>query len=419
VLGSSDTDQATVTGNDPGGAPTGTVSFYECGKTANPTSCTSQAHEIGTAVSLNGATADTATATSGSFTPTSAGYWCVAGYYSGDSNYSTSSDTSVTECVDVSGASSSTTSAPAHSAITLGGTDSDSATVTGNSAGGAPTGTVSFYECGPGATSCTSTANEVGTAVTLTAGAGDTSTAASATFEPTAAGAYCFAAKYSGDSNYSASADTTSEECFTVAKAASSTVTQPKTTAIALGKTDTDSVTVTGVSGGAGGGIAPTGTVTFYECGPTTTAMACTSTAKKVGTAVTVTPQGTTDTSHAVSASVKPTATGYTCFGAVYSGDSNYLTSSDTLSTECFYVAGKPTIKSFSPASGAVGATVTIKGTNLLFASSVTIDGKAATITSDTATQIKIKVATGDKTGKIVVKTPGGSVTSKTNFKVT
>ncbi len=52
------------------------------------------------------AASNTATATSGSFTPTSTGYWCFAGVYSGDSNYNSSSDTSLGECVDVAPVSS-------------------------------------------------------------------------------------------------------------------------------------------------------------------------------------------------------------------------------------------------------------------------------------------------------------------------
>jgi hypothetical protein len=44
---------------------------------------------------------NTATATSPAFTPASGGYWCFAAYYSGDSNYAASDDTSTTECFDV------------------------------------------------------------------------------------------------------------------------------------------------------------------------------------------------------------------------------------------------------------------------------------------------------------------------------
>ena len=69
VLGAADTDTATVTGNDAGGPPTGNVTFYECGETATPTPCTSEANEVGSAVTLQDATADSAFAESASFTP--------------------------------------------------------------------------------------------------------------------------------------------------------------------------------------------------------------------------------------------------------------------------------------------------------------------------------------------------------------
>jgi hypothetical protein len=43
----------------------------------------------------------TSSATSASFSPTGAGYWCFAGYYSGDSNYTASTDATVDECFKV------------------------------------------------------------------------------------------------------------------------------------------------------------------------------------------------------------------------------------------------------------------------------------------------------------------------------
>jgi hypothetical protein len=122
---------------------------------------------------------------------------------------------------DVTQASTGTVSTPASSGVMLGTGNSDSAVVTGNAGGGAPTGTVTFYECGPtaSATPCTSQANEVGTSVTLVSGAGDTSSASSVNFTAGSLGYYCFGAYYSGDSNYSASSDTSTDECFDVTAA--------------------------------------------------------------------------------------------------------------------------------------------------------------------------------------------------------
>ena len=88
-----------------------------------------------------------------------------------------------------------------------------------------PAGAISFYVCGPSASSCSSTAQAVGSPVTLTPGATGTATAQSAAFTPTAAGTYCFYAVYNG-SNYATAADTgtsANNECFTVTGAAVAT----------------------------------------------------------------------------------------------------------------------------------------------------------------------------------------------------
>ncbi len=92
--------------------------------------------------------------------------------------------------------SSSTASTPASASIVLGNSNSDTAVVTGDATFGSPTGTVTFYECGPTAspTACTSQSNEVGTGpVGLTAGASNTSSATSVSFTPTSTGYWCFA----------------------------------------------------------------------------------------------------------------------------------------------------------------------------------------------------------------------------------
>jgi Ca2+-binding RTX toxin-like protein len=77
-----------------------------------------------------------------------------------------------------------------------------------------------------------------------------------------------------------------------------------------------------------------------------------------------------------------------------------------------------PTVTSFDPASGPVGTSVTITGTDLSGATSVTFNGVAATITSDTATEIVTTVPADATTGPITVTTAGGTVTGGT-FTVT
>ncbi len=79
---------------------------------------------------------------------------------------------------------------------------------------------------------------------------------------------------------------------------------------------------------------------------------------------------------------------------------------------------GLPTIGSFLPAKGKVGASVVITGTDLTGATSVTFDGVSASFAVDLATQITATVPAGATTGPLAVTTPGGTGTSGTNFVV-
>ena len=92
--------------------------------------------------------------------------------------------------------------------------------------------------------------------------------------------------------------------------------------------------------------------MTFYQCGPTTSPTDCAS-GTQVGTPVNLTTSGAntaTASSAAFTPSASPTAIGYWCFRAVYSGDGNYFTSSDDSSVnECFYVSGPLAVTTASP----------------------------------------------------------------------
>ncbi|HEX8833573.1 MAG TPA: lamin tail domain-containing protein, partial [Abditibacteriaceae bacterium] len=79
------------------------------------------------------------------------------------------------------------------------------------------------------------------------------------------------------------------------------------------------------------------------------------------------------------------------------------------------------TISGFAPASGPVGTTVTISGTDFTGATSVTFDGgtdTAATILTNNGTQITVEVPEGATTGTISVTANGSTVTSTTEFTV-
>lgn len=79
-----------------------------------------------------------------------------------------------------------------------------------------------------------------------------------------------------------------------------------------------------------------------------------------------------------------------------------------------------PTISSFSPATGAVGTTVTINGTNLTGAFEVSFNGgTSSNYTVVSATQVSAVVPPTATTGLISVVTPGGTARTATNFTLT
>ena len=95
-------------------------------------------------------------------------------------------------------------------------------------------------------------------------------------------------------------------------------------------------------------------------------------------------------------------------------------TVSSAVSTADFTViTGIPTVTSFSPTAGDVGASVVITGTNFAGATSVKFNGTTATFTVNSATQITATVPTGATTGTITVTNPLGTGTSATSFTLT
>ena len=111
--------------------------------------------------------------------------------------------------------------AASDSTVQLGGTVTDTATLSGND--GPVSGSVKFFVCGPNpsATACTSGGTQVGGAVTVNT-ANNPDSATSAAFTPPAAGFYCFRAEYTpdADSQYLAGSHTNATtECFKVLEA--------------------------------------------------------------------------------------------------------------------------------------------------------------------------------------------------------
>jgi hypothetical protein len=106
--------------------------------------------------------------------------------------------------------------------------------------------------------------------------------------------------------------------------------------------------------------------------------------------------------------------------GAVTSKISVTTAGGTATSPSSLTVQQPPRIKSFSPASGAVGTTVTMSGTNLQGVTDVTFAGgvTVAPIGTPTATSLKVTVPEGAETGPVTVTDPVGTTTSAAVFKL-
>ena len=150
----------------------------------------------------------------------------------------------------------------------------DTATVTGNQVLDTPSGTVTFFLCGPiagGSGACTTGGTNIGTGAL--GGTGTTATAPSPAVNtaasPLAPGFYCFRSEWPGDGNYVAplaefGGTSGTNECFTVQTITTTTVTTPSVGAAGttvFGTSVSDHAVVTATQDGGG---TPTGTVTFF-----------------------------------------------------------------------------------------------------------------------------------------------------------
>jgi len=240
--------------------------------------------------------------------------------YSGDTNYSTSTSTSVVT-FSVTTTSSTTVLSPSATNQAYGNSLTLTATVNGV-ASSAPTGTVIFYD---GSTALnTATLNSSGVATY--------------TITLPIAGTHVYSGVYSGDTNYNAS--TSSNQSVTVAKVSASPV-MTLTPATALyGGVVTFSATVTAINGGG----VPTGIFTFTDTSVTPNA--------NVG-------QNNVSTSGTAQLTTIGLAIGSHTLIATYSGDTNYSSASSTAQTVNVVAPYTPSISPTSLTAKIGGAAVT------------------------------------------------------------
>src|SRR5580658_4756803 len=300
-------DTATVTGTATGGAPTGSVAFTLCTETEPSTPCTGGI-PVGT-VTTPTSVGDVSTFSlpaAAAQTPTSPGTYCYNAAFTATpgGSYSSVWQQSDSECFTVCPAQVATptlvTTVIAPTNTTVGNSWNDTATVTGNPTGGAPTGSVAFTLCTETEPSTPCTGGiPVGTVTTPTS-VGDVSTfslPAAAAQTPTSPGTYCYNAAFTATpgGSYSSVWQQSDSECFTVCPGQVATPTLVTTviapTNTTVGNSWNDTATVTGNPTGG----APTGSVAFTLCTETEPSTPCTG-GIPVGTVTTPTSVGDVST---------------------------------------------------------------------------------------------------------------------------
>jgi autotransporter-associated beta strand protein len=469
VFGQPVTLTATVNVTPPGstsaGTPGGTVIFRDGTTTLGSTALNASRQAALTTTAL----------TAGSHT--------ITAVYTGDTNFSGSTSSAVTQTVGQASTTTIVTSSlnPSVFGQSVTFTASVGAVAPGS---GTPTGTVTFMD---GTTA-------LGTPVTLTNGQATfmTATLSSATHPITAV--------YSGDSNFAAS--TSPALTQSVSQVATTTTLTSSANPAAFGQSVTFTATVAAVAPGQG---TPTGTVTFRE-GTTTlgtgtlangsatltttslaagshtvtanyasdgnfassTSAAVTQTINKSATTTTLTfspsnpTQGQQVTFTATVAATAPgggtptgtvtfnegstalgtatlNATGVATFNtstlsagthsitAAYGGDNNFNASTSAAVTVTVAASvSNPTITSLSPTSavrGSADVTLTVTGTNFANNSTVQLNGMNLTTTFVSATRLTAIIPAANLVNRgtlsITVSTPGGATSNAQNFTVT
>jgi len=334
TVGNTITLSATVTVTRPSIAPTGTVSFTLGGNPPLASTCTGPI-----SLTTNPGPPITYTATCtfeltgpGGLSPTGVPITYTA-TYSGDANTAPSTGTNSLTSLR---AATTTTLVATPNPATLGQTVTLTATVASSAVGINPTGTYTFTLGGnvPPTSTC-----GVPAAINPATGV------ATCTFEffgP--AGSITYSATYSGDADFLASANTTS---LTSNKAATTTALAATPNPATVGQT----VTLTATVSTTVAGISPTGTYSFTLGGNTAGVGTC-------GTPAAINPA----TGVATCTFELAGPAGSISYTATYSGDTNFLTSTNSTSLTANKAATATTLVA-TPNSAPLGTVVTLTAT--------------------------------------------------------
>jgi uncharacterized repeat protein (TIGR01451 family) len=239
TVGGSISDTATLGGAF--GAPDGSTVTFDVYAGGDST-CATALNDSPLGTVGTGSSADGPTYTSAAFTPAHAGTYKLVARFAGDED----NDAQSSGCNDTGesvlvGQATPTISTQASGTVTVGGTISDVATLTGPS--GTPAmGTVTFNVYAASDSTCSAPLNASALGA-ISTGSGPTYT--SAAFTPSAAGTYKWVASFAGDTDNAAKTGgcTDANESVVVAKAAPSVSTQASG-GVTAGGTITDTATL-------------------------------------------------------------------------------------------------------------------------------------------------------------------------------
>jgi hypothetical protein len=389
VAGQTDSDTATLSGatSNASGSVTFTVYTNNICTSAATTGTGNQisAQPGSASVSGNG------TYASGTITFYEVGTYFWQASYAGDGNNSSVKSGCTSETVTVTKAAPSITTTLASSAIGVGQSDSDTASLSGASsnAGGSVTFTVyTNSTCGSAAT--TGSGNQVSAQPGWASVSGSGNyTSKTITFYQ--GGTYYWQAYYSGDGNNSSATSGCTSETLTVSKTTPTITTTLASSEIGVGHTDSDTATLAGVTSYAGGSV----TFTIYT-DDLCSVEAITGTGNQIsgqGGSASVSGPGTYDS---VLVTFYDAGTYY--WQAYYSGDASNNSATSPCTSEIATVTkatpGITTTLSTSstPAGQTVSDTADLSGTTLVAGGSVTF-----TIYTDDLCSVEATTGTGNQ----------------------
>jgi ribonuclease HI len=234
-VGGTDYDTATLTGATSNAGGTVTYTVY------SDTGCSKNPVDGGTVTVAGGKVPNSNTL---SFNTAGTYYWQAS--YSGDGNNSSAVSPCTSEVVTVSPLNPTISTALHATSIPVGGTDYDTATLSGATSDAS--GTVTYTVFSDSACKLNPTA-----AGTATVSNGIVNNSNTLTFS--AVGTYYWQASYSGDANNNSTLSVCTEEQLTVGKLSPTISTTLNATSIPVGSTDYDTSTLTGATSGASGTV--------------------------------------------------------------------------------------------------------------------------------------------------------------------